>query len=198
MGLTTWQRSGQNDRSSARFATPKRRTTATVLLAVIAFLLMSVTFAQPESAQSESYLRIVRTRNAQDEPWLAETGSDFGRTTALAVIPIQTPPDAGTVRIEMTVTMDFKTGPNDWGVVHGLIHKEDSGRTIRMSPGSFRLVSPRSNKRTTTTLMWAAKSVPAEGREYEIELSASARHPRDENRSRFTGRRFTVVVEVWR
>ena len=168
------------------------------VLVIVGLLAMTIAFAGPDARYTKRHLRIVRTYNFQNDPWSAEMGSDFGRISTFVSIPFETPSDAEDVRVEVTVTTDFKTGPNDWGVVGAYLDKPDSGRSIRLSPGGFRLVSPRSNKRTTTTMMWASKNVPAEGREYIAEVKASSRHPKGEKRSRISGRRVTVVLEVWR
>ncbi|MGH2820529.1 MAG: hypothetical protein ACRDJ5_07750 [Actinomycetota bacterium] len=149
----------------------------------------------PVSSARVGHVRIERMFAFQDG-WESSCGGDTCAIVILFDLPIRTPSTTRRVDVTMTVTMDYRTGPepDDFAVA------EAGYRPRRRGDRGFR---PRwrlgpSPSTQTTTLTWQKHRLPAKGRRYTFAMSVPSRDARrDDFRNFVRGRHLTVVIEMW-
>jgi hypothetical protein len=125
--------------------------------------------------------------------WGASCGSDFCGIVVTS-IPYTTPVAPQAVDITVTITLPYRTTRGDPASVQLLIDDGAEGEAMR--PGSFPLRP--TTTRTTTTLTWLKKDVPAAGKAYTFRLFAKPRRTvGDLGKSSVSGQRLIVVIESW-
>jgi hypothetical protein len=166
-----------------------RRTVFLALaLVVVAATAVGVTAAVTRTADSTGVSRVERVMLVD---WGSQCGSDFCFIVP-AGIPYTTPVAPQAVDITVTITLSYRTTRGDPASVQLLIDDGTEGDEW-MRPRSFPLRP--TTTRTTTTLTWLKKDVPAAGKAYTFQFFAKPRHALEN--ARVSGKRLIVVIESW-
>ena len=156
---------------------------AAVVLLSASWGLMGMVGTQSADAQdsrSSSYTY------ASTTDWEAVRGSDFEGIPLIASGRV-TVPTAGEGMVLLTLTLDFKTSPGDWGLIGAGIRPSGKRPGEAMRPGSFRVTS---STRNSTTLTWVKKHL-GPGKTYVIEVDARAHDGSGNQAARIRGRKIT-------
>lgn len=169
-----------------------------VLLVSIGAVIVAAAASMVTAAQTNiETAGVVRIERTFTEEWhYGCHGGDTchpGGPLGFPAVSVVSPASEPTVDVVATVTMDYLTGPGDYGIVEMRMRPAGSPEET-MRPGRFRLNS--SGVLTTTTLSWALRDVTAAGTEYEFRLLLLPRYE-DIPDFHFRGHRFTVVIELW-
>jgi hypothetical protein len=123
--------------------------------------------------------------------WQSNCDFDF---CAINVVPIPyaTPAGVDAVDVTATITFDYRTAGADSARV-GLELDDGTPPSETIRPRYPLRPAPI---RTTTTLTWQEKDVPAAGQEYTIDFSVSPSSAGN-GPSVVSGRKLTVVIESW-
>lgn len=108
---------------------------------------------------------------------------------------VRTPSAVSEVDVVLSATLDYRTSAGDSMAVEARYRAPGASGQLR--PGRFRLVSPSPDLLTTSTLTWAKRRLPGAGRRYTFEILLLPR-PGADDEMEASGRKLTVVVEVWR
>jgi hypothetical protein len=156
---------------------------AAVVVLMASWVLTGVVGKQSAEAQgSGSSSRTYASNNA----WEAVRGSDFEGIPLIASGRV-TVPTAGEGMVLLTLTLDFKTSPGDWGLIGAGIRPSGKRPGEAMRPGSF---SVTSSTRNSTTLTWVKKHL-GPGKTYVIEVDARAHDGSGNQAARIRGRKIT-------
>lgn len=161
---------------------------ALAVTAGVAASVAPVAARTPSASAETGHLRIERVFDYSADPWTAGCGSDYCAIQELFSVSVKAP-DVETVDIVVTVTMDYRTTPGDYVVVDSVY---GGGPRETLRPRGFRLAS---SDRTTTTLTWSRRNVPAAGARYSF---ASTVNPRTVTGSgvHASGRKLTLVIDM--
>jgi hypothetical protein len=155
-----------------------------LVLLVVAATAVGVTAAVTRTADSTGVSRVERVMWVD---WGAVCGSDFCGIVVTS-IPYTTPVAPQAVDITVTITLPYWTTRGDPASVGLRIYDGTEGEAMR--PGRYPLRP--TTTRTTTTLTWLKKDVPAAGKAYTFQFSAQGRL-----NSSVSGKRLIVVIESW-
>jgi hypothetical protein len=176
------------------FGSPKQRFYLALAVVALASLLAQPVVAGAQTPASLSPVLLRATRNFHyAHPWAAVCGSDFCGIPTIARIGFATPASAQQVNVDVSVTLNFKVSAGDKIQVHAG-YSRNGGRTTSFPVGSYPLTSSSSRFRSSTTLTWTAKKLPAAGAHYVIEVSVYARHGRGGPNVRASGTKAALTV----
>jgi hypothetical protein len=130
------------------------------------------------------------------EKWSSGCRNGFCEETDFPAVQLTTSPAIGRVDVTFTATVDFRTTRDDWGSFAAELDSDTGHRT--MPPGTLRVVSPSSTLMTTTTLVWAVRRLPAQGRTYNFLLGAAGHDGDGNGVGRIYGRHVTLDAEQTR
>lgn len=150
----------------------------------------------PASTAGARHRRIERTFR-YDGKWEASCDLDRCAVIELFKIPVRSPRAVEEIDVTMTVTLDYRTGPEatDRGHVSAAYSLRPRGRTTRIGPRWP--IAPAASP-ATTTLLWQKRGLEAIGQRYWFTLAVASRESgADENQNFVRGRRVTVVIEMW-
>ncbi|MEX0984818.1 MAG: hypothetical protein WD096_07180 [Actinomycetota bacterium] len=167
---------------------------ATALIAVICAVILGTVAAAGTMSQDSA--GVMRYERAFVNAWHFGCHADAcqGGPAPFEPIVLSSPVSEDAVDVVVTVTMDYETTPGDSGILR--MHLDPPGSaSSAMKPGDFILDS--NGARTTTSLSWIARSVPAAGEELEFRLHALPRKGSADGHFHIRGSRFTVVIEIW-
>ena len=136
--------------------------------------------------------------------WTVDRAFDFGEVWGsrcfsdgcgmqirqFAHIPASRATEGATVVVQLT--LDFKTSVDDVGGVYVQLESSAPG-LVNMRPGRYALSSAR---RTSTTLRWVVRDVPASADGYDVVAVISASAAGNGDSSRITSTQATVFVSV--
>jgi hypothetical protein len=152
------------------------------LYLAIACVAISSLVAQPLVAGAETApaaLSPVLLRTSKSfhypDPWEAFCGSDFCGVPIIVRFPFDTPVNEQKVNLDVALSFNFKVSAGDKIRVDAG-YRGTGGKGTGFSPGSYPLTSADPRLRTSTTLTWSARSLPAAGAHYEILISINPRH----------------------
>jgi hypothetical protein len=128
------------------------------------------------------------------EGWESSCEGDSCGISILFQVPVRTPRTTPRVDVTMTATFDYRTGPGPTDYAEAGAGFSNGRRGFRLRPGWPLGPAPQ---RTSTTLVWQRRDVPAAGRRYRFQMSVPSREGGTGNRNFVRGRRATVVVEMW-
>lgn len=149
---------------------------------------VAVTAAVTRTSDSTGVSRVERLITTG---WGSHCDFDF---CAINVVPIPytTPTAVDAVDVTVTITLDYRTKGAD-AARAGLTLNDGTPPDERIRPAYPLRPAPI---RTTTTLTWQKKDVPAAGQEYTFHFSVSPSSA-GSGPSVVSGRRLTVIVESW-
>ncbi|MEA2485179.1 MAG: hypothetical protein QOD46_290 [Actinomycetota bacterium] len=127
------------------------------------------------------------------DPWEAVCGSDFCGIPLIVRFPFDTPVNEQNVDVDIALSFNFKVSSGDKIEVEAGF-EGDGGRRTAFSPGSYPLMSPSPELRTSTTLTWSAKALPAAGAHYVIVISVNPRHGKGGRNVLASGTRAALTV----
>ncbi len=170
--------------------------TAWVLVALMALgglvFWGSATGASSHSPQDWRYERASIFEN----PWEASCDSHGCGIPTIGAMRVGMPSNVVRVDVVVTVSLDYKTSPSDWGAVRTSFKEGSDGSLTPMNPRNFTITSPSPDRLTSTTLVWAKKGLPAAGREYTFQVAVYARDANGDLNASVQGRRLSFVVHM--
>ncbi len=150
----------------------------------------------PASSAGAGHRRVERTFRFP-EKWEASCDLDRCVVTELFKVPVKSPQGLAEIDVTMSVTLDYQTGPErtDRGHLSAGYSLQPRGRSIQVVPRWPIAPAPSP---AATTLLWQKRRLEAEGQRYFFTLAVASREGGgDDNQNFVTGRRVTVVIEMW-
>lgn len=152
----------------------------------------------PLTNEQLGHVRVERTLELDDR-WRVATGSDFGNVVQLFSESVDTPSSAEEMDVVVSVSLDARTSKSDMASL-SVTHHVQNGFPHppgRMPPGEFKLVSPSPRIASVHHASWAAR-LSTQGFPVTFTLDVRADDgPDADRRARASGRKLTVVIEMW-
>jgi hypothetical protein len=167
------------------------RRTAILALGFVAAAAAAMGVAAAVTRTSDS-TGVSRVERLISTGWRSHCDFDFCGISAVT-IPYTTPTAVDAVDVTVTITFDYRTAGADSARAVLALDNDGTAPYEAIRPG---YPLRRSPIRTTTTLTWVKKDLPAAGQAYtflfSVSLPSIGSHP-----SEVSGRKLTVVIESW-
>jgi hypothetical protein len=167
---------------------------AIACVAVVSVVLEPLGAGADTAPASLSPVLLRATKNFHyPDPWQAVCGSDFCGIPTIVEFGFDTPMDQQRVNVDVALSFNFKVSRGDKIQVDAG-YARDGGPGGQFPSGSYPLTSPSPHLRTSTTLTWSAKKLPAAGAHYVIEVGVNPRHGRGGPNVLASGTRAALTV----
>ena len=114
----------------------------------------------------------------------------------LIEVAVTTPSDVAHMDVVVTLSLDYRTSPSDWGNVHAFFSEDDVAPATSMNPGAFPIMSPSPRHFASTTLTWVKRGVPAAGRSYTFAVDVVAKDGSGDSEATVRGTKLSVVIDM--
>jgi len=167
------------------------------LLTIVFFISVASSGAEPGATSQGDRIEspgILRTVKAVRRPWVSECDYDYCGFPLIEHVEVQSN-GFRPRNVVVTVTLDVKTTGRDAASFTAALHPVGTvNRPFPMRPVNHIIRSPL---RSTSTLVWVAKDVPA-AETYTVDIAVDVRLSRHDNDdlARATGRRIVTVVDL--
>jgi hypothetical protein len=115
---------------------------------------------------------------------------------ALASRQISTSRVTRSVDVEVSATLNYRISAGDGAKLSVIAVDVANGVKRQLRLGPFPLASPPRVRRSTTTIVWFAKGLPAEGRGYDLILAVEPVDRSGDQEVYVDGNKLTLVIDI--